>query len=217
MPVAEEIRKGTEIGYKSQRKHIWTACKVCGKYRWVQMVKEKLRSKLCRSCDGKRRMGTKGFQQIGNKHPNWKGGKTITATGYILVRLFPDDFFYPMARQSGYVSEHRLVIAKYLGRCLQSWEIVHHRGINYPQGSKENRSDNSLGNLEIGTQHNHMIEHDKGYKDGYQKGLIDGRVKQIEELKTQNNELLKQIKLCQWQIKELGIKEEVKNESRKIG
>jgi cell division septum initiation protein DivIVA len=56
-------------------------------------------------------------------------------------------------------------------------------------------------NLELTTIGSHQREHSKGYRDGYSRGLIDVMNKQIEELKTQNKELLKQIKLLQWQIK----------------
>ena len=45
---------------------------------------------------------------------------------YIRVKLKPSDWFYSMADARGYVLEHRLVMAKHLGRCLQAWEIVHH-------------------------------------------------------------------------------------------
>lgn len=64
---------------------------------------------------------------MSDKNPRWKGGRLQRPEGYIIVRLYPNDFFYPMANAQGYVYEHRLVVAKALGRCLLSWEIVHHK------------------------------------------------------------------------------------------
>ncbi len=71
---------------------------------------------------------------------------------YIYCYVSSDDFFYPMTtnrtRTGGYVMEHRLVVAKAIGRCLLPWEIIHHKGVKYT-GTK-NRQDNRYPeNLEL--------------------------------------------------------------------
>ena len=78
-------------------------------------------------------------EQDRDKNNRWKGGRT-EMRGYKLILLSPDDFFYPMARKDGYVLEHRLVMAKRLGRCLQPWELVHHRNGVRIDNRKENLS-----------------------------------------------------------------------------
>jgi hypothetical protein len=124
-----EIKQGNH-----RMKSIWVACEQCGKERWVQLVKGKAGNRLCLHCSGTSRRG--------EYSPSWKGGRIYRHDGYIQVRIWPDNFFYPMTDKAGYVFEHRLVVAKALGRCLQLWEIVHHKGDKFPKGSKENRSDN---------------------------------------------------------------------------
>ena len=81
-------------------------------------------------------------KRIGAGNPNWKGGRRIQRqSGYVYIKLFPGDFFLDMADVDRYVREHRLVMAKHIGRCLQKFEIVHHRnGL---------RDDNRIENLEI--------------------------------------------------------------------
>lgn len=118
--------------------------------------------------------------------PRYKSPELIKG-GYKYVYLPPDNFFSPMCDKDGYVAEHRLVMAQHIGRCLHSWELVHHKN-----GQKV---DNRIENLEIVCQVDHIQAHGKGYKDGYQKGLTDGRLKQIEELK-------QQIRLLQWELRE---------------
>jgi transposase len=68
------------------------------------------------------------YQQLGEKHGNWKGGRRIQ-DGHVLIRIYPDDPFYSMA-SNGYVLEHRLVMAKKLGRLLRDEETVHHKDGN---------------------------------------------------------------------------------------
>lgn len=193
MPEVGEIRRGREIGLFWRSKYIWAACIDCGKCRWVYLTKGKPAHLRCKPCSLKTRRGS--------HHPMWQGGKIIDDDGYVKILLSPNDFFYPMANSYGYVLEHRLVMAKHLGRCLQPWEIVHHKGIRY-RGIK-NRSDNLRDNLELTIRGSHSREHSKGYRDGYQRGLVDGRNKQIQELKTLIEEQTKQIRLLQWQLKEL--------------
>ena len=63
--------------------------------------------------------------------------------GYVMVRCPPE--FQSMARQNGYVLEHRLVMARHLGRCLRPAEVVHH--------SNGTLEDNRLENLRLYSSH----------------------------------------------------------------
>lgn len=74
------------------------------------------------------------------KHGNWKGGRH-TYNGYVSVILDSSSPFTSMRNIHGYVLEHRLVVAKELGRSLESYETVHH--VN---GVKD---DNSIDNLQL--------------------------------------------------------------------
>ncbi len=91
-------------------------------------------------------------QCLGKNNPFWHGGKTLHERGYILIRT-PN---HPNANMRGYVSEHRLVIEKKIGRHLSSQEVVHH--IN---GIKD---DNRLENLELFA--NHGLHLRKEWKEG---------------------------------------------------
>lgn len=75
----------------------------------------------------------KGFRsdQDGDRNHRWKGGRTL-AGGYVKLRidyLSPEDAKLARAMMPGdgaYIAEHRLVMARYLGRPLRDDETVHH-------------------------------------------------------------------------------------------
>ena len=90
-------------------------------------------------------------QKVGNKNPNWKGGKYISSGGYIYIKIGESKF-----NRSEYIFEHRLVMEKKLGRKLRKNEIVHH--IN------EIKTDNRIENLELTHPKEHNIKHHIGKK-----------------------------------------------------
>lgn len=103
--------------------------------------------------------------------PRWKGGKRYNDAGYVEIRLQPDDPYYSMQSVRHYVLEHRLVMAKYLGRCLLPWEVVHH--IN---GIKD---DNRIENLKLlggNGEHNTFL-------DKWCKKLLEENRKLKEEIR----------------------------------
>ena len=176
------IKIGRSLGLKDDAKHIWHACVDCGKERWVVIKRGNPISIRCKSC------GEKSKRLKGLIPSNWKGGRMQDRYGYVWIKVYSDNFFYPMLNKQGYISEHRLTMAKHLKRCLNSYELVHHKnGI---------KNDNRIENLEITLAGQHAREHGKGYQDGYQKGLADGKDNQIQELR-------QEIKFVQWQNKEL--------------
>lgn len=189
MPSIGDTALDRDIGKKNNRQRfIWAACIDCEKERWVTLHLGKPATKRCCSCAAKLSP-----HPIGAKSPKWKGGRISDGRGYVKIWVAPDDFFAPMRDATGYIKEHRLVMAKYLKRCLLPWEIVHHKnGI---------KTDNRFENLEMTTLGSHIIEHSKGYREGYRQGYQDGLNMQVEDLKKglrlvqfQNNQLLEQLR-----------------------
>lgn len=74
-------------------------------------------------------------------HGNWRGGRLVTGDGYIQVQVQANDPMACMRQRSGYVLEHRLVMARAIGRPLSPSETVHH--IN------GDRTDNRIENLQL--------------------------------------------------------------------
>uniref|UniRef100_A0A6M3LTF2 Putative HNH endonuclease n=1 Tax=viral metagenome TaxID=1070528 RepID=A0A6M3LTF2_9ZZZZ len=190
MPEIGEIRKAKEIGYKGGYNFTWHACISCGKGRWVIIYKGKPRSLRCHACANrtlsKEARNKAGEAQRGERHHHWKGGRKHFGGGYIQILLQPDDFFYPMAGKGRYVLEHRLVMAKSLGRCLQSWEIVNHRNKKL---NEQGEKDNSFNNLQLTTRSQH---------DG-----ISQMERKIDKLLQKQEELMREIRLLRFENKEL--------------
>lgn len=67
--------------------------------------------------------------------------KSKRKADYVDVRVDPDDPYYCMTRVTDFVPEHRLVMARHIGRPLTRTETVHHlNGV---------RDDNRIENLEL--------------------------------------------------------------------
>ncbi len=134
-PKAGQIRMGKKLGYSEDDPYIGLACSRCGKVRWRRYYRSHMRRRqnICVDCTRKARVMEQGA--------NWRGGRLKEQYGYVLIKVARDDFFYPMATQTGYIFEHRLVMAKRLNRCLLPWEVVHHKN-----GIKD---DNRLENLTL--------------------------------------------------------------------
>ncbi len=77
----------------------------------------------------------------GTKHGSWEGGRFEDKQGYWWTYITPDDPMAIMAVKGRYIAEHRLVMARAIGRPLERNETVHH--IN------GDRKDNRLENLQL--------------------------------------------------------------------
>ncbi len=129
MPKIGEVRRGKEIGKLGYNRYALISCPGCGVEHWVEcrfLKNGKHRGRgMCGSC-----------AQTNHK------GEGYLKRGYRIVTLGKTDFFYPMAdKERGRLPQHRLVMAKHLGRCLLPWEVVHHKN-----GVKD---DNRLENLQL--------------------------------------------------------------------
>jgi hypothetical protein len=149
-----------KIKQLSERKGRVIACRCCGKKTWKPeaWIRKAENSYCSRSCRGKiatgpilvankfDRTGMKfpGTGMTGEKNPAWKGGVTYFkrkgkyANQKIKYVICPQEFA-SMARKDGYVMEHRLNLAKAIGRALTRMECVHH--VNH------DATDNRLENL----------------------------------------------------------------------
>ena len=186
MPEVGEIKKAREVGKKGTSQYIWHICKNCGKGRWVHSQNGEPRSFKCKSCAGRLRP-----QPRGENSKIWKGGRFKRNDGYILIWIPPDNFFRQMTNPRGYVMEHRLVMAKKLGRCLHRWELVHHlNGI---------RDDNPPENLAITMKQ----YHEKHTFEVILKTQVQILENKIDKLLEGQRELKQEIRLLRLENKQL--------------
>lgn len=76
----------------------------------------------------------------GPETSNWKGGRCLSSSGYILVNVNRKQRL-----------EHRVVMERHLGRRLKPHEVVHH--------VDHNRQNNAIENLRLMSQSDHMRLH----------------------------------------------------------
>ena len=103
MPQLGEIIHKYDGVIPVKHKYVWAACEECSKPRWVAAVgiENRPRSARCQECGHRSASHSEAFRQLrakqkGEGHPNWKGGR-FHSKGYLIIRLQPDDYFYPMA------------------------------------------------------------------------------------------------------------------------
>lgn len=163
-PIAGDIQAVIDIKGRHRGTKTWVICSVCDIGRWVRSdgIRFKSYTGMCAGCHNKFTSG------IGTKHPRWKGG-TKNWAGYVLVKIQPDNLYYSMARKTGYIYEHRYVVAQHLGRLLTSIEVVHHKnGI---------KTDNRIENLELMSS---RAEHIPSMAIQATISKLENRIKELE-------------------------------------
>ncbi len=91
------------------------------------------------------------WQGKAQDHSNWNGGRNKTVQGYWNVLISEDDPMSSMRNNVGRVLEHRLVMARKIGRPLRKSESVHHI-----DGDRENNSPENL-QLRNGKHGSHVV------------------------------------------------------------
>lgn len=176
-PKVGDLCHGKDIGHTGNRGfdiYIFVQCPHCQNLRWAVKRKwEKSKTKFCQSCHyATYKAPPPKKRHRGESHSNWKGGRVNLGTGYIGVRIYKDSPYWSMAINKAkdwdgaYVLEHRLIMAQYLGRSLESWEVVHHHN--------HNRYDNRIENLELVPTRKHQ-----------QITILENRIKILEARITQ--------------------------------
>jgi hypothetical protein len=129
----ETLANGSVIFWsRRSRQQIPIQCGKCGSERVAHAanIRTEEFTGLCRSC-----------LHTGPTSTTWKGGRVLKQ-GYVHIKIYPEHPLYQaMATATGYIPEHRLIMAEHIGRPLKRTEVVHHKnGI---------KTDNRIENLEL--------------------------------------------------------------------
>lgn len=172
-----EIRRDPKTNKPAHYYHF--PCIDCGIVRGILRLDWKLgKCKRCLVCEGKRKMAMlnspegKKRRCKGKAHHFYRKGFTINDSGYRMVSVTLDDPFRCMSDKYGRIREHRLIMARHLGRPLERWEVVHHKN--------RNRDDNRIENLEVLSSGIHT--------------LVTRMEGQIDRLERENKELREKLK-----------------------
>ena len=92
--------------------------------------------------------------RTGALNNNWRGGRVVASSGYVLVRV---GRAHHLADVRGYAYEHRIVAEAKLGRRLLPGEQVHHQD--------ENKQNNDPANLLVVADVAHHREHHRRRDD----------------------------------------------------
>ena len=114
-------------------------------------------AKFCGSCVQKGERNHM-FNRRGQKHPNWRGGKSKHSGGYTLLNV-----------DKKYILEHRYLIEKYLGRKLEDFENIHHKN--------RDRSDNRLINLQLLSDKEHGKLHSTDNYEMSRRGILGAKAR----------------------------------------
>lgn len=169
-PKKGDVAQCHVLGYSGYYRLYYVPCVKCGKLHWVRRNAKKTHCCRC---------APKNTEPRRDRNANAR--YISRPDGYVYVFVEKDDPMRVMARRDGWILEHRLVVARKVGRPLKSSEHVHH--VN---GVRDDNRDNNLQLLTAQTHHSHLVRLD-----------LQERVRQLEArvllLEAENIKLVAQL------------------------